>query len=122
MPGNDRRHIGLERMNRRAISGSVMPAGSSGLRASARSTREQVFRHEVGVPPVALRPATVLVSVPVSVPSSNGTRAMTATFSSRQSGEQLVLGRLVEDVVNHLHRVDQAGAQACEGRSPAPSG
>ena len=51
-----------------------------------------------------------LVSVPVSEPSSNGTRAMTPTCCSRQSGKELVFRRLVEDVVDHLDGVDLAGA------------
>jgi hypothetical protein len=55
------------------------------------------------------------------VPSSNGTRAITATPSFAAGGKQLVLGSLVEDVVDHLHGVDQAGAQRAQAvlRLPA---
>ena len=63
-----------------------------------------------------------LVSVPVRLPSSNGTRAMTATSSSRQHGKQLVFRILIEDVVDHLHGVDEPGAKRLDARSPAPSG
>ena len=40
---------------------------------------------------------------------------------SRQYGKQLVLGRLVEDVVDHLHAVDEPGVERAQhvGRLPA---
>ena len=52
------------------------------------------------------------VSVPVRLPSSNGTRAMIATSSSRQTGNSSSSGVLVEDVVDDLHAVDEPGARA----------
>jgi len=45
------------------------------------------------------------------VPSSKGTRAITATSLSRAGGKQFVFGILIEDVVDHLHRIDQARAR-----------
>ena len=38
----------------------------------------QLLRREIDIPPVALGPAESRVSVPVRLPSSNGTRAMIA--------------------------------------------
>ena len=62
-----------------------------------------------------------LVSVPVSVPSSNGTRAITPTFMLAAGREQLVLRVLVEDVVDHLHGVDQPAAHGLDAVPRLPA-
>ena len=56
-------------------------------RRRARAVSPQLLGREIEVAPVA-RPATSCraVSVPVRLPSSNGTRAMTAMSRSRHSG------------------------------------
>ena len=77
-------------------------------RVGALHAGDQVLGHEVGVAPVALRPAAVLRQ-------RAGQRALVERHAgdharrscSRHAREQLVLGRLVEDVVDHLHGVDQ---------------
>ena len=48
--------------------------------------------------------------VPESAPSSSGTRARMPIFSSCAERQHARFGRLVEDVVDHLHGVDLAGA------------
>ena len=54
------------------------------------------------------------MSVPVRLPSSNGTRAMTAMSVRLAVGKQFVFRRLVEDVVDHLHAVDEAGLERAQ--------
>src|SRR5882724_4844229 len=87
---------GLLKMNRSANSGSVIPpfailscadSGNNGFSASTR------FKVSCNFPPekyeLRQSPSAHLleaVSVPVSEPSSNGTRAITATFFSRPAG------------------------------------
>ena len=81
-------------------------------RARRAATCGEVLGREVDVAEVAFRPASVPVSVPVRLPSSNGTRAMTATSLRLAGGEQLVLGTLIEDVVDDLDRSRQPRASA----------
>ena len=80
--------VGLLRMKRIAISGIVRPArAATGFKASARSTlgiRFSGTKYVLRQSPSGQRLSTL--SVPVSVPSSKGTRAMTATFISAQAG------------------------------------
>ena len=88
MPGITVLTSGFERMKRRAISGIVIPAGTSGLSASAWATDALRFSGTKYV----LRQSSAgqvesSVSVPVRLPSSSGTRAMTATPFSRQAGK-----------------------------------
>ena len=51
------------------------------------------------------------VSVPVRLPSSKRHARDDANALSRAHVEQHVLGRLVEDVVDHLHGVDEVGLE-----------
>ena len=87
----------------------------------ARACRRQVVRREVQVPPVAFGPAR-----------ARRQRARQAAFVERHARddgdvvrlavrEQLVLRRLVEDVVDDLHAVDEARVERAEdvGRLPA---
>src|SRR5438309_1447408 len=79
--------------DRSAICAMELPAGTSGRSASARATlffkfsgtkyvlRQSPFGHLLST-----------VSVPVSVPSSNGTRAIMATFFMRQMGRSASSG------------------------------
>src|SRR5947199_6636757 len=47
----------------------------------------EILRDEVSAAPITLRHVLLSVSVPVSEPSSKGTRAMTATSFSRHAGK-----------------------------------
>jgi hypothetical protein len=79
--------VGSARIQRRANSAMVIPAGTSGRSASARATLAARFsgtKYVLRQSPSGQRLSSV--SVPVSVPSSNGTRAITPMFRARQSG------------------------------------
>ena len=87
MPGMIVETVGFGRIQRRASSGIVMPAGTSGpQRLGAIDAGLEVLGDEVVFRQSPSGQRVCLVSVPVSVPSSNGTRAITPMFSSRQSG------------------------------------
>ena len=78
---------GLARMKRNAMSGSDEPCGTSGFSASARATDGIRFSGTKSLRRQSpLGQVESFVSVPVSEPSSNGTRAITPMSSSRQSG------------------------------------
>jgi len=81
------------KINRNAISGIVLPAGTNGRSASACATLDFRFSGTKYV----LRQSfaghfEAIVSVPVNVPSSNGTRAITAAFFNRQTGNSASSG------------------------------
>src|SRR3989337_454184 len=79
---------GLLRMKRKAISGMVVPGGSRGLRRSACSTL--AFRFSGTKYVLRQSPCGHLLSrvnVPVRLPSSKGTRAITATSISWQAAD-----------------------------------
>ena len=119
MPGITVLTAGCCRMCRSASSGIVMPCGTTGRSRSTRSSvGREVLGREVDVAEVS-RPAsaTPRVSVPVRLPSSNGTRAMTAMSFSLAGGKELVLGVLIEHVVDDLHRVDEPGVERPQRRS-----
>ena len=124
MPGMTVLTAGCWRMCRSASSGIDMPAGTTGRSlVDALERLAQVVGLEVDVAEVPVRPRRVRASAcPVRLPSSNGTRAITAMLRRWHSDEQLVLGRLVEDVVDDLDAVDQIGGRAPSTRSPAASG
>ena len=113
---------GCDRMKRTAISGSVIPAGRISF---SLSTRLIVFARFSG-PKYPARQ------------SSFGKRgfqrhlAAEAAFIQRHAGnhphiqflangKQLIFRRLVEDVVDHLHHIDQSGMQRLDAvlRLPA---
>src|ERR1043166_9349157 len=84
---------GLLNINRRAISGIDIPDGISGFNASAWSTLDLRFSGTKYVERQSFLGNFVeWVNVPVSVPSSNGTRAMTPTFNSLHNGNKLSSG------------------------------
>ena len=124
IPGITTRRPGSTRMNRSASSGIVDPVGHERLE-SRRRARRRARGSRARSRCSASRPRATCVSSSAcrsAIPSSNGTRAMTATSELPAEREQLVLGRLVEDVVDHLHGVDEPRPQRLERRSPAPSG
>ena len=104
---------GLDRMNRRASWASVWPSGTSGRSASTRDGRLQVRLREVAVAPVRLRPAALerhRVGQAPLVERHPGDDRHAELPAGR---EELVLRRLVEDVVDDLDRVDRDLAAAC---------
>ena len=106
---------GFERMNRRASWAIDCPAGTSGRSASTRSTvSPQVRRREVRVAPVAVRPSAVHRQLPGQAALVQRHARDHGDAQLPAQREQLVLGCLVEDVVDHLHGVDQAGPQRPE--------
>ena len=103
----------LEDVAQRQFAASSSPPAPTGRSRSTRSSVvAKVLGLEVQVAEVA-RPAsaTRAVSVPVRLPSSNGTRAMTAMLCCWQYGNSSSSGTLIEDVVDDLHGVDQTGRE-----------
>ena len=122
-PGDNRRHVGLRQNEAQRHFGHGHPARTSGFRrVGALYAVLEVFGDEIGVPPIALGPATSLRQRAGQRALVEGDAGDHRDACSRQSGEQFVLGGLVEDVVDDLDGVDQAGAQRAQDRWPAPSG
>ena len=116
MPGITVETAGCERQKRSAMSARTAPS------PQVAAQRVDVLHHlllaiALGNSTRGNRPAGTWclgVILPVSAPSSSGTRASTPMFSACAQREQIALGRLVEDVVDHLHGVDQAGPHDLE--------
>ena len=97
------------------------PQGELGHRLPGRHQRPQrldpldrlpqVRRREVGVAPVAVGPSALARQLPGQAPLVQRHARDHGDTQLPAQREQLVLGRLVEHVVDHLDGVDQAGPQ-----------
>jgi len=93
--GNDGAYVGIveDEAQRHLGQGVVRERGKrAAKRFGAGDTAFQIFRDKVSVAQSPFGQVLSTVSVPVSVPSSNGTRAMTATSFMRQMGKSASSG------------------------------
>ena len=116
MPGIVVVTAGFDRMNRSARSGSDIPsAAASRPTAWTRgSVSARCARSKVGVAPVALRPLRVGAQRAREAPFIEWHACDHRDAAALARGKECVLGGLIEDVVDHLHGIDQPGLQRAE--------
>ena len=113
---------GWDRMNRSAISGRVIPAGTIFFSLSTRLiVCGQIFRTEISGAPVVFRKSRFERHLAAQAAFIQRDPRDHADIQFLAYREEFVFRRLVENVVDHLHHVDQPRAQRLDAvlRLPA---